>query len=82
MGSGVALLEWVVVCGVHVPHGVVDQPVVRLVSSHCQDHVPAPHTAHQSHSQTILNTILKVPKCEIFDRSEFHDFYHKAFLGW
>jgi hypothetical protein len=21
------------------------------------------------------NTVLKVPKCEIFDRSDFHDFY-------
>jgi hypothetical protein len=23
----------------------------------------------------IINTILKVPKCEIFNRSDFHDFY-------
>jgi hypothetical protein len=52
---------------------VVDQPVVRLVSSHRQDHIPAPHTAHQSHSQTIPNA--RVPSYEIFYRSDFHDFY-------
>ncbi len=25
--------------------------------------------------------LLKVPKCEILDRSDFHNFYTKAFLG-
>jgi hypothetical protein len=26
-------------------------------------------------SELYLWTVLKVPKCEIFDRSDFHDFY-------
>ena len=28
-----------------------------------------------SNLHAIISTLLKVPKCEIFDRSDFHDFY-------
>jgi hypothetical protein len=63
-----------VVGGVHVPHGVVDQPVVRLVSSHRQDHIPAAHTSPVTLTN-ISQSILKVPKYEIFDCLDFHDFY-------